>query len=204
MNNFNFYNPVKILFGKGKIAELSKNVSENARILLTYGGGSIFKNGVYDQVIAALKGFTVFEFGGIEPNPKYETLMKAVELVKVEKIDFLLAVGGGISDAVIANINKGARIPLCGQISLYNSVENPIGPRIQQTLLRKSALMQGFIVTNYTARFGEGIQQLAQWLGEGKLTNKDTIVKGFELLPETFIGLFHGTNTGKLLVQMTA
>jgi len=112
-------------------------------------------------------------------------------------------VGGGISDAVIANLNKGARIPLCGQISLYNSVEKPTGPRIQQTLLRKSALMQGFIVSNYTARFGEGIQQLAQWLGEGKLTNKDTIVKGFELLPETFIGLFHGTNTGKLLVQMT-
>jgi len=95
MNNFNFYNPVKILFGKGKIAELGKNIPENARILLTYGGGSIFKNGVYEQVIAALKGFTVFEFGGIEPNPKYETLMKAVELVKAEKIDFLLAVGGG-------------------------------------------------------------------------------------------------------------
>ncbi len=95
MNNFNFHNPVKILFGKGKIAELSKNVPVNARILLTYGGGSIHKNGVYDQVIAALKGFTIVEFGGIEPNPRYETLMKAVEIVKSEKIDFLLAVGGG-------------------------------------------------------------------------------------------------------------
>lgn len=95
MNNFNFYNPVKILFGKGKIAELSKNVPENARILLTYGGGSIFKNGVYDQVKAALKGFNIIEFGGIEPNPRYETLMKAVDVVKAEKIDFLLSVGGG-------------------------------------------------------------------------------------------------------------
>ena len=95
MNNFNFYNPVKILFGKGKIAELSKNVPENARILMTYGGGSIFKNGVYDQVKVALKGFNIVEFGGIEPNPRYETLMKAVEMVKSEKIDFLLAVGGG-------------------------------------------------------------------------------------------------------------
>lgn len=95
MNNFNFYNPVKILFGKGKIAELSKNVPENARILMTYGGGSIHKNGVYDQVIAALKGFNIVEFGGIEPNPRFETLMKAVEVVKAEKIDFLLAVGGG-------------------------------------------------------------------------------------------------------------
>jgi NADP-dependent alcohol dehydrogenase len=95
MNNFNFYNPVKILFGKGKIAELSKNVPANAKILMTYGGGSIHKNGVYDQVKAALKGFDVVEFGGIEPNPHYETLMKAVEVVKTEKIDFLLAVGGG-------------------------------------------------------------------------------------------------------------
>lgn len=95
MNNFNFYNPVKILFGKGKIAELSRNIPENARVLMTYGGGSIHKNGVYEQVTAALKGFKVTEFGGIEPNPKYETLMKAVEVVKAEKIDFLLAVGGG-------------------------------------------------------------------------------------------------------------
>ncbi len=95
MNNFNFYNPVKILFGKGKIAELRKNIPETSRILMVYGGGSIYKNGVYDQVTAALKGFSVVEFGGIEPNPKYETLMKAVKVVKAEKIDFLLAVGGG-------------------------------------------------------------------------------------------------------------
>lgn len=95
MNNFNFYNPVKILFGKGKIAELGKNVPANAKILMTYGGGSIHKNGVYDQVKSALKGFNIVEFGGIEPNPRYETLMKAVEVVKSEKIDFLLAVGGG-------------------------------------------------------------------------------------------------------------
>ena len=95
MNNFNFYNPVKILFGKGKIAELGRNIPQNARILMTYGGGSIYKNGVYEQVKEALKNFTVIEFGGVEPNPRYETLMKAVEVVKAEKIDFLLAVGGG-------------------------------------------------------------------------------------------------------------
>ena len=95
MNNFNFYNPVKILFGKGKISELSRNIPENARVLMTYGGGSIHENGVYAQVMSALKGFEVVEFGGIEPNPKYETLMKAVEVVKIKKIDFLLAVGGG-------------------------------------------------------------------------------------------------------------
>lgn len=95
MNNFQFYNPVKIIFGKGQIAKLGDEISKDARILLTYGGGSIFKNGVYDQVKAALHGYHIIEFGGIEPNPSYETLMKAVELGRAEKIDFLLAVGGG-------------------------------------------------------------------------------------------------------------
>ncbi|MDY0104171.1 MAG: iron-containing alcohol dehydrogenase [Lentimicrobium sp.] len=95
MNNFNFYNPVRILFGKGKIAEIGKLIPDDARIMITYGGGSIMKNGVYEQVKTALKGKNVFEFGGIEPNPRYETLMKAVEKVKAEKVDFLLAVGGG-------------------------------------------------------------------------------------------------------------
>ena len=95
MRNFEFYNPVRICFGKGEIAQLSKLVPKGANILLTYGGGSIKKNGVYDQVIVALKGFKVIEFSGIEANPHYETLMKGVELVKAHKIDFLLAVGGG-------------------------------------------------------------------------------------------------------------
>ena len=111
-------------------------------------------------------------------------------------------VGGEISDAVFSNINKFARIILCGQISMYNVTEIPVGPRPQPLMVKKSALMQGFIVSNYSARFGEGIQQLAQWLGEGKLTYQETIVQGFETLPETFIGLFHGKNTGKLLVKM--
>lgn len=95
MNNFEYQNPVKIIFGKGEISKLGKNIPEGAKILLTYGGGSIFKNGVYDQVKASIKGFEVIEFGGIEPNPHYETLMKAVEVVKNENITFLLSVGGG-------------------------------------------------------------------------------------------------------------
>lgn len=95
MYNFEFKNPVKILFGKGKIAKIAKELPKNKKILLTYGGGSIFKNGVYDQVKAATKDFNVIEFGGIEANPHYETLMKAVALVKEEKVDYLLSVGGG-------------------------------------------------------------------------------------------------------------
>ncbi|MES2825258.1 MAG: iron-containing alcohol dehydrogenase [Pseudomonadota bacterium] len=95
MNNFTFHNPTKIIFGEGQIGALSDLIPNNARILLTYGGGSIKKNGVYDQVITALKGKTFFEFSGIEPNPHYETVLEAVALVKEKKIDFLLAVGGG-------------------------------------------------------------------------------------------------------------
>lgn len=95
MYNFEYQNPVKIIFGKGEISKVGVNIPFGSKILLTYGGGSIFKNGVYDQVKAAIKGFEVIEFGGIEPNPHYETLMKAVEVVKKENITFLLSVGGG-------------------------------------------------------------------------------------------------------------
>lgn len=94
-NNFTFHNPVKLIFGKGTIAKLPKNIPADSKVMLTYGGGSIFKNGVYDQVKEALKGYEIVEFGGIEANPTYETLMKAVELGRKEKVDFLLSVGGG-------------------------------------------------------------------------------------------------------------
>lgn len=95
MYNFEYQNPVKIIFGKGKINKVGQNIPKGSKVLLTYGGGSIFKNGVYDQVKASVKGFEVVEFGGIEPNPHYETLMKAVEIVKNQGITFLLSVGGG-------------------------------------------------------------------------------------------------------------
>ncbi len=95
MNNFEYWNPTRIVFGAGTIAELKDLVPADAKILLLYGGGSIFKNGVYDQVQKALGGRQILEFGGIEPNPTYETLMKAVEIVRKEKVDFLLSVGGG-------------------------------------------------------------------------------------------------------------
>lgn len=95
MQNFTFYNPTRIVFGENQISQLASLVPADARILFTYGGGSIKKNGVYDQVIAALKDRPLFEFGGIEPNPQYETLMGAAATVKENHIDFLLAVGGG-------------------------------------------------------------------------------------------------------------
>ena len=95
MNNFDYQNPVRIVFGKGTIAKLGELIESDKKVLVTYGGGSIKKNGVYDQVMAALKQHTVFEFGGIEPNPTYDTCMQAVELARAEKVDFLLSVGGG-------------------------------------------------------------------------------------------------------------
>lgn len=95
MRNFTFHNPTRVLFGKGQIACLGKEVPKGARVLLTYGGGSIKHNGVYQQVMEALNGFEVLEFGGIEPNPTFETLMEIVEFAREKKIDFLLAVGGG-------------------------------------------------------------------------------------------------------------
>jgi NADP-dependent alcohol dehydrogenase len=95
MNNFIFHNPVKLIFGEGQISRLSQEIPQNARIMMTYGGGSIFRNGVYEQVKSALAGRQVVEFGGIEPNPRYETLMKAVEIIRSQNLDFILAVGGG-------------------------------------------------------------------------------------------------------------
>ena len=99
MDNFRYQNTTEVVFGKGQTALLPQLLKEyapaNPKILLTYGGGSIKSNGAYDQVKSALAGFDLLEFGGIEPNPQYSTLMKAVEIVKAEGVNFLLAVGGG-------------------------------------------------------------------------------------------------------------
>ena len=95
MENFIFQNPVKLIMGKGMIARLAKEIPSDKRIMITFGGGSVKKNGVYDQVKEALKDHFTVEFWGIEPNPAIETLRKAIALGKEEKVDYLLAVGGG-------------------------------------------------------------------------------------------------------------
>ncbi|GHC50978.1 iron-containing alcohol dehydrogenase [Ulvibacter litoralis] len=95
MNNFNFKNPTKIIFGKDTIEQLKNEIPEDAKVLLLYGGGSIKKNGIYDQVRTALANVSVIEFGGIPANPEYAVLMKALEVIKTENITYLLAVGGG-------------------------------------------------------------------------------------------------------------
>jgi NADPH-dependent curcumin reductase CurA len=99
-------------------------------------------------------------------------------------------------------INVGARIVICGQISMYNNEKPEVGPRSQPYLLVNRALMQGFIITDYMPRFMEGGMQLAQWLMAGKLKHAETIVEGFDNLPKAFLGLFSGDNLGKQLVKV--
>ena len=113
MNNFTFHNPTRILFGQGRIADIAREIPASARVLITYGGGSVVKTGTLAEVKAALAGYTVFEFGGIEPNPTYETLMQAVELARRESIDFLLAVGGG--SVIDGTKFIAAAIPFAGE-----------------------------------------------------------------------------------------
>ncbi|MBI1836369.1 MAG: iron-containing alcohol dehydrogenase [Flavobacteriia bacterium] len=95
MNNFEFQNPTKIIFGKGTISKLSDEIPSNAKVLLLYGSGSVKENGIYKQVINALSNYNFIEFGGIPANPEYEVLIEALKIIKKEKITFLLAVGGG-------------------------------------------------------------------------------------------------------------
>jgi NADP-dependent alcohol dehydrogenase len=136
MLNFELYNPTNLIFGKGQIEKLSSLVPKGAKILLAYGGGSIFKNGIYDQVINNLKGFEIVEFGGIEPNPHFETLVKAVELIKTEKVDFILAVGGG---SVIDGVKFIS--------AAVNFNGNPIDILQKRLLIKENALPFGTVLT---------------------------------------------------------
>ncbi len=113
MYNFEYQNPVKIIFGKGEIQKVGSNIPAGAKILLTYGGGSIFKNGVYDQVKSAIQGFEVVEFGGIEPNPHYETLMKApvVDTLPIGAVLTLPATGSEMNGtAVITRVETTEKL----------------------------------------------------------------------------------------------
>jgi NADP-dependent alcohol dehydrogenase len=127
MNNFSFYNPVRIHFGKNQIDKLAEEISGYNKIMLTYGMGSIKRNGIYDRVISILKDKEVIKFGGIEANPKYETLMNAVEIGRTHKVDFILAVGGGSvidgSKFIAAAINYEGSEPwdMLSKYSKFNS-----------------------------------------------------------------------------------
>lgn len=143
---------------------------------------------------------------GFDEAINYKTnrdLKDAVNKACPEGVDIYFDnVGGDISDAVLANINKYARLPLCGTIALYNSTMMPVGPRIQPLLLTKSATMRGFIVGDFVEKFPTATQQLTSWLKEGKLKYSETIVEGFENIPKAFLDLFEGKNEGKMIVKI--
>lgn len=135
MENFDYYNPTKIVFGKDQIARLSELVSSQ-KILLLYGGGSIKKNTVYEQVLKALAGKTIFEVSGVQPNPTYEKAMEAVTLIRQEKIDFILAVGGG------SVVDSAKFISLA-----VNYAGDPWEILTKQDLVHKSAVPFGAVLT---------------------------------------------------------
>jgi NADPH-dependent curcumin reductase CurA len=111
-------------------------------------------------------------------------------------------VGGEITEGVVANLNFRARIALCGQISQYNTTKLPAGNLVMAWILTKSVTLQGFIVRSFPERFEEALTSLTQWLNEGKLKYTETIIHGFDKLPDAFLGLFSGRNKGKMLVEI--
>lgn len=143
---------------------------------------------------------------GVDATINYKTpgIQQALKEACPNGIDvYFDNVGGEVSDAVWPLLRQGARISICGQISLYCLDKPDVGPRPQPYLLVNRALMKGFIITDYAARFGEGVKQLAEWLASGKLKYAENIVEGFENTPQAFIGLFTGDNLGKQIVKVS-
>ena len=132
-----------------------------------------------------------------------ENMQKAIEKNCPDGVDvYFDNVGGETLDAVMMNINRFARIINCGAISIYNEKGIPTGPRLEGIMIKKSALMQGFLVRNHFDEFESSIKELAGWLNEGKLKYDETIVKGFDETPQAFLDLFEGKNTGKMVVEI--
>jgi NADPH-dependent curcumin reductase CurA len=143
---------------------------------------------------------------GVDVAINYKTAGNMVEALKEacpNGVDvYFDNVGGTVSDAVLPILANGARIVICGQISMYNSDKPDIGLRPQPFLLVGKAMMKGFIITQYENRFVEGVTQLAQWFISGKLKHVETVAEGFENTPQAFIGLFSGENLGKQIVKI--
>lgn len=141
---------------------------------------------------------------GIDKGINYKSgnLNEAIKEACPEGVDvFFDNVGGEVFDAVFENINRKARIVVCGQISEYNSSETPSGPRPQQVLIKKSARMEGFVVFDFKDEFAVAKKQIADWLNSGKIMYKEHLTEGFKNIPAAFIGLFSGENIGKQMVK---
>ena len=130
-------------------------------------------------------------------------MVKAIRMACPNGVDvYFDNVGGSISDAVLYCINNFARLVICGAISVYNETSLPRGLAVQPFLVKKRALMHGFLIFDYEAKYPQALHQLKQWLGEGKLAYEETIREGFDTIPLAFLDLFKGKNIGKMLVQV--
>lgn len=171
--------------------------------------------------IAKIKGCRVVGIAGSDEKVRYlteelgfdaavnyknhEALFKNLQRACPKGVDvYFDNVGGPTSDMVLPLLNKHARIPICGQISMYNLETPDVGLRPQSFILVSSSLMQGFIVFDYASRYPEAMQHMAEWVQAGKIRYRENIVEGFENTPKALIGLFHGENIGKQLVRVTA
>lgn len=189
---------------------------EGETVLISGAAGAV---GSTAGQIAGIKGCAVVGLTGTEEKVKLlkehfgfheainyrssKNLRKDIKAKCPNDVDIYFDnVGGEISDSVFANLNFRSRVVVCGQISLYNETRMQLGPRFLPIILTRSMLVKGFIVRDYEEQYAQGIQQLTAWVREGKLTTKETIVKGFDRLPEAFLGLFAGQNQGKMLVQV--
>ena len=143
---------------------------------------------------------------GFDATINYKTtgsMRKAIAAACPDGVDvYFDNVGGDISDAVLMNINPFARIAVCGAISVYNETSQPKGISVQPFLIKNRVLMQGFIISDYAAKFPKALMQLSQWLAEGKLSYTETIVEGFDQIPQAFLDLFEGKNKGKMVVKI--
>ncbi len=154
-----------------------------------------------DEKVASLK--STFKFDHAINYKTTKDLKEAVKSACPEGVDIYFDnVGGEISDAVLDNINKYARLPVCGAISLYNKTEVTLGPRLQPIILTKSATMSGFIISDLSEYFPAATKQLSAWLNEKKITFSETIIEGFDNIPQAFIDLFEGKNQGKMIVKI--
>lgn len=154
-----------------------------------------------DEKVAMLKS----KFGydeGINYNTT-DNMAEAIKKACPDGVDvYFDNVGGEISDAVLFNINRFSRTIICGAISVYNETSVAKGVSVQPFLVKNSALMQGFILGNYADKFPEATEQLLEWFKEGKIKSEETVVEGFNAIPEAFIALFDGKNKGKMVVKI--
>ena len=154
-----------------------------------------------DEKIELLKSKFGFD-AGINYNTT-ENMTKAIAEAAPNGVDvYFDNVGGPISDTVLFNINKFARTVNCGAIAVYNNTEIPKSISVRPFLIKNSASMQGFIVSNFEDKFPQAIKTLSGWLADDKLTYSETIVEGFENIPQAFIDLFDGKNKGKMVVKI--